>query len=271
MHHRVIRGSKMVHSKRLPEVISFLFHFSVTQDSPRHVDERNDLAPHQRRFSMQSSAQSVTLPSGEAGQRQRTNQHQSEYGADLAQPYHRVSSGTSTTRPRSRTVLEPGRIPAGQSVTTSVPVSIARMRHRRQASNSATAVTSPLMNPIPPSSSTNTTNTGRSRQKRREITDARMALVPCSPHDISLTRSPIARHTRRTSRSASMLMAANPQQPLNIDAEHMWNPQPHFSGRRMESYPPNVVLSETPYSYDTNRSNMNCKSSALVGILPASN
>lgn len=223
---------------------------------------------------MHASPHSVTLPIGETGQRQSRKQHQqTEYGADLAMHYTPIS-GTDS-RPRSRTVLGPGGLEAGQSVATTVPVSIAKMRQSRRPSNSAAVSTSPLMNqnPLPSSSSSTNNATGRfsaSRPKRRTQTDARMVFVPC-PHGSSLTdhNDSLARHIRRSSRSSSMLMAATASHPqLGMETDQMWNPPPLFnSGRRMTGYPANMVMSETPvghttYSFD--RSHINCKCLSLL-------
>lgn len=200
-------------------------------------NEHDDLGQKQRRNTIQSHVHPVTVPTGQAGRRQFSKQQQQhpEHGADLALRHHR-RPGTEQ-RPRSRTVYDSGRIPAGQSVTTTVPAPISRMRHTRRGSNTTAPVTSPLMNPNPPSSTTSG-RVSSSRTRRRDIPDA-------------------PRHARRISRSQSVLMAAATTQ-LSMDTNPTWHSQPAFDGRGMREYPANMMVSETPaghsmYAYETGR------------------
>lgn len=249
----------MEHSNRLPEQPSTNFYDKPSpkgwweRNNPTEEgskDEREALVQKPRRFTIHSPS-SVTLPVGELGQRQATKQQrQTEYGADLALQYHRVS-GTDP-RPHSRTVLEPGIMPAGQPVTTTVPVSTTRMRHSRRASKGATDTGSPLINPNSPSPPTTTGRISTSRQKRRDLTGA-------------------PRHTRRSSRSTSMLLAASASHPqLSMDTDPMWHTNPLFNDRRMQSYHTSMAMPDVPegrpvYTYDPTSSHMTYQSAPPEG------
>jgi len=143
--------------------------------APRHcTDDRIESSREPRKNTIQAHGNdSVTVPTSQVGQQRVTKQPQhSDRGANLALRYHRGSG--IEQRPRSRTVYDSGKAPAGQSVTTRDSAPISRMRHSRHGSNTTAAVTSPLIQPTPLSSSLISSRIGSSRPRRRDIPDTSM-------------------------------------------------------------------------------------------------
>jgi hypothetical protein len=148
-------------------------------------------------------------------------------------------------------------------ITRTVSAPISSIRRSRRGSDTEVVVASSLMNLDPPSSFTTSGRVGSGRPRPHNISDARMT-PPFSAWYIT-DKDLLARHTRRASRTQSVLMAAATTQ-VSMDTNPMWNPQPLFDARDMRDYPANMG-SETsaghaPYPYG--RSQLTCMSPGLT-------